>query len=128
MVDAREKRSDTRPILKGSSAVYKKESALSFLSSWPAEKFPVIDLTRTNIEFRTNEKLPVGQKLAMLVRVPGCGGPAKLKAEVTSAWAEQRIGEHVYSHRVIAKLTGISSEAWDVFKRLEAKEAEKAGR
>lgn len=128
MVDARDKRSDTRPILKGSSVVYKKESAFSFFSSWPADKFPVIDLTRTNIEFRTNEKLPVGQKLALLVRVPGCGGPAKLKAEVTAAWPETRIGEHVYSQRVTARLVRISSEAWDVFKRLEAKEAEKAGR
>lgn len=115
-----EKRKGTRAIFKGASVSYQRKTVFSFLSKPPDKRYPVVNMNRSEIEFRATEALEEGQKLDMVVKFPGMGKPAKLAAEVIESKPETRIGSESYSQRIRAKLLGLSPEAWEILKKLDA--------
>jgi len=114
-----EKKSGTRPIFKGASVSYQRKTLFSFLSKPSDKRYPVVNMNRSEIEFRAVEALGKGQTLDMMLKFPGIGRPARLTAEVLESKPETRIGVESYNYRIRAKVLGLSPEAWEILKKID---------
>ena len=75
---------------------------------------PVIDLSRSGVQFRATEDIPVGEELFMALRLPELPESVQLKAQVRWIRSEKKIGIENYTHVVGAEFVEFTPRGWDL--------------
>jgi len=74
----------------------------------------MVDICKNGVQFRTTERLEIGEHLYMTLRFPNINEPVKLKAEVRWVREEKKVGIENYTHMVGAEFVEFTPHAWDL--------------
>ena len=78
------------------------------------QRGPMVDISKTGVQFRTTAPLAIGENLYMTLQFVDAPESVKLKAEVRWVREEKKVGIENYTHLVGAEFVEFSPHAWDL--------------
>lgn len=92
----------------------KSGTRLSRLFRPEVQRGPMVDISKSGVQFRAIAPLEIGESLYMTLRFVDLREPVKLKAEVRWVREERQVGIENYTHIIGAEFLDFGPRAWDL--------------
>ena len=109
-----ERRKPRKPVRRAYVEYSRSGTRLSRLFQPEVKRGPMLDISRDGVQFRTTEKLDVGENLFMTLRFPALREPIKLKSSVRWVREEKKVGIENYTHVIGVQFTEFTPHGWDL--------------
>jgi len=78
------------------------------------QRGPMVDISRSGVQFRTTESLEIGSTLYLTLRLSDMKEAVKVRSEVRWSREERKVGAENYTHVIGAEFIDFTPRAWDL--------------
>jgi hypothetical protein len=109
-----ERQTPRRAVRRGYVEYAKAGTRLSRMFKPQVERGPMVDISRSGVQFRTTVLMDVGENLYMTLHFVDAPEPVKLKVVVRWVREDKKVGIENYTHLIGAEFVEFSPHAWDL--------------
>ena len=114
MTDETNRREPRTPMRRAYVEYARSGTRLSRLFRLEVRRGPVVDLSKTGVQFRTTEMLESGETIFVTLRLPQSSEAIRAKAVVRRSREERKVGVENYTHVIGAEFVECTPRNWEL--------------